>query len=104
MQVPSASQAPLIGSIGGPSGSSQTSNERNAVEAARKLNSLQISGREYSVVRDPQSHRFVVVVLDEKTGTVLDQFPPEEVLRMLAQLAAFNTASTAKANTGETLA
>jgi uncharacterized FlaG/YvyC family protein len=76
-----------------------------ALEAARKLNSLQIAGREYSVVRDPQSQRFVVVVLDEKTGTVLDQFPPEEILRMLAQLAAFNTSNAAKAAaTEETLA
>src|SRR6185312_2380464 len=68
MQVPSPSQAPLVGSLGIPNGSSQASNERIAFEAARKLNSLQISGRQYSVVRDPQSQRFVVVVLDERTG------------------------------------
>ncbi|HVW10331.1 MAG TPA: flagellar protein FlaG [Bryobacteraceae bacterium] len=104
MQVPSPSQAPLIGSLGVPTGSSPASNERTAVEAARKLNDLQISGREYSVVRDPQSQKFVVVVLDEKTGTVLDQFPPEEILKMLAQLAAFNPHVAKASAPGETLA
>ncbi|HVY92655.1 MAG TPA: flagellar protein FlaG [Bryobacteraceae bacterium] len=103
MQVSSPSQTPLIGSLGVPAASSPASNERNALEAARKLNSLEITGREYSVVRDPQSQKFVVVVLDERTGTVLDQFPPEEILKMLAQLAAFNP-NAAKATAGETLA
>ncbi|HXE64338.1 MAG TPA: flagellar protein FlaG [Bryobacteraceae bacterium] len=104
MQVPSPSQTPLTGSLGFAGGSSQGSNARLAFEAARKLNSLQISGREYSVVRDPQSQKFVVVVLDEKTGTVLDQFPPEEILKMLTQLAAFTPASAKADATGETLA
>jgi uncharacterized FlaG/YvyC family protein len=45
-----------------------------------------------------------VVVLDEKTGTVLDQFPPEEILKMLAQLAAFSPAATKANAAGETLA
>jgi hypothetical protein len=104
MQVPSASQGPLVGSLGMSGGFPQHSNERNAFEAARKLNNLQISGREYSVIRDPQSQKFVVVVLDERTGTVLDQFPPEEILKMLQQLAAFTPASAKVHATGETLA
>lgn len=102
MQVPPASAATLIGPAGGPTGPSLSANERSAFEAARKLNSLQIVGREYSVVRDPESHRFVVVVLDDKTGTVLDQFPPEQILKMLEQLSAFNTSKAG--NPGETLA
>jgi hypothetical protein len=104
MQVPSPSQAALIGSLGVTGGASQPSNERIAFEAARKLNNLQISGREYSVARDPQSQRFAVVVLDEKTGTALDQFPPEEILRMLAQLAAFRPGNARTNAAGESLA
>ena len=104
MQVPSPSQTPFTGSLGVPAGSAQASNERIAFEAARKLNSLQISGREYSVIRDPQSQRFVVVVLDENTGTVLDQFPPEQILKMLTQLAAFTPAGAIVDAVGETLA
>lgn len=102
MQVTAPSAAPLTGGTSMGPVPSVSANERNAVEAARKLNSLQISGREYSVVRDPESQRFVVVVVDDKTGTVLDQFPPEEILRMLAQLSAFNASRSAVA--GETLA
>lgn len=104
MQVPSPSQAPSIGALGFSGGASQPSNERIAFEAARKLNRLQISGREYSVVRDPRSQRFVVVVLDEKTGTALDQFPPEQILKMLTQLAAFTPGSAGTNATGEALA
>ena len=68
----------------------------NALVAARKLNSLNITGREYAVVRDPASHRFIVVVRDEETGAVLDQFPPEDILKMLTQLT-----STGVGKTGE---
>lgn len=102
MQVTATSSAPLAGGTSLGTSPSGSANERNAFEAARKLNSLQIAGRQYSVVRDPESQRFVVVVLDDRTGTVLDQFPPEEILRMMAQLSAFNTAKAA--TPGETLA
>src|ERR1017187_2198751 len=64
----------------------QTDHLHNAVTAARMLNNLKITGREYAVVRDPASQRFILIVRDEETGTVLDQFPPEEILRMLTQL------------------
>jgi len=59
---------------------------QRAVTAVRGLNNLGLSDREFAVTRDPMTHRFVVVVLDRGTGAVLDQFPPEEVLRMLSQL------------------
>ena len=64
----------------------QSESLRNASTAARKLNSLDISDREFATIRDPQSHRFVVVVLERSTGTVLDQFPPEDILKLLSQL------------------
>jgi uncharacterized FlaG/YvyC family protein len=66
--------------------SAQSDNLHNAFTAARKLNSLNITGREYAVIRDPASKRFVLVVRDRETGTVLDQFPPEDILKMLTQL------------------
>lgn len=69
-------------------GSSAMENDvlQRAVTAVRGLNNLGLSDREFAVTRDPQTHRFVVVVLDRGTGTVLDQFPPEEILKMLSQL------------------
>jgi uncharacterized FlaG/YvyC family protein len=76
----------------------QTENLRNAFTAARKLNGLEIADREFAVVRDPDSHRFVVVVLERSTGTVLDQFPPEDILKMLSQLS-----TPAPKQTGESL-
>ena len=52
--------------------------------AARKLNSLGLFDRQFAVVRDPQTERFVVEVVEKSTGTVLDQFPAENALRLLA--------------------
>ena len=87
--LPSAAQ-PLL---------SQSTNSRDAFSAARQLTNLGIADREYTVVRDPASHRFVVVVLDGKTGDVLDQFPPENILKMLQQLSSFGSNTTE--STGE---
>jgi uncharacterized FlaG/YvyC family protein len=102
--------SPITGSSGsgaaasGSANTPQTENLRNAYTAARQLNSLDISDREFSVVRDPQSNRFVVVVREKSTGTVLDQFPPENILQMLSQLSSVSGAPGVKdSSKGETL-
>jgi uncharacterized FlaG/YvyC family protein len=60
---------------------------RNALTTVRTLNGLNIPDREFSVVRDPQSQKFVIRVIDRTTGDVLDQFPPEDILQLLSQFA-----------------
>lgn len=85
----------------GQSDTTQSDSARNAYTAARKLNSLNITDREYSVVRDPQSQLFKVVVLDKQTGTVLDQFPPEDILQLLAQLSSSTPSGAGSGATGE---
>jgi uncharacterized FlaG/YvyC family protein len=61
---------------------------RNALTTVRTLNDLNIPDREFSVVRDPQSQKFVIRVVDRNTGDVIDQFPPEDILNLLSQFAA----------------
>jgi uncharacterized FlaG/YvyC family protein len=82
--------SPINGSSGaagaGRSGSAASEGLGTAVAAANRLNNLSITDREFAVVRDPGSNRFVIVVRDKSTGTVLDQFPPEDILKMLSQL------------------
>jgi hypothetical protein len=82
--------SPISGSSGaasaGQTGTAVSESLRTALVAASRLNSLSIEQREFSVVRDPGSNRFVIVVRDKSTGTVLDQFPPEDILKMLSQL------------------
>jgi uncharacterized FlaG/YvyC family protein len=82
----------------GQSDSVQSDRARTAFMAARMLNNLNVPGREFSTVWDSTSQRFKVVVLDGETGAVLDQYPPEEVLKMLAQIspAARRTGDTAE--------
>jgi hypothetical protein len=61
-------------------------NGRAALTVVRQLRALNVNDREFTVVRDPESHKFVVHVIDRSTGVVLDQFPPEKILKMLSQL------------------
>lgn len=59
---------------------------RSALSAVRTLNNLDTADREFSVVRDAQSQKFVIRVVDRTTGDVIDQFPPEDILNLLSQL------------------
>jgi uncharacterized FlaG/YvyC family protein len=65
-----------------------------ALAAVSRLNSLSTADREFAVVRDPGSSRFVIVLRDKSTGTVLDQFPPEDILKMLSQLSSAGAKQT----------
>ncbi len=65
--------------------SDQAETLRKAFAGVRALNARGISDREFAIVRDPESHRFVVRVMDRATGEVVDQFPPEDILKMLSQ-------------------
>jgi uncharacterized FlaG/YvyC family protein len=94
MEVLPISRTDANGSQTAGADSVQTDNLRNAFTAARKLNGLEIADREFKVMRDPASHSFVIVVMDRSTGTVLDQFPPEDVLKMLSQIASANEKQT----------
>jgi len=82
--------SPISGSSGaagaGKPGTAASESLAITVAAVSRLQSLSPPDREFAVVRDPQSNRFVVVVRDKSTGTVLDQFPPEDILKMLSQL------------------
>lgn len=37
----------------------------------------------FSVVRDPATQRFVVQLADPESKTVIDQFPPEDIVKRL---------------------
>ena len=55
------------------------------VTTVRTLNAQNIADREFAVVRDPESQKFVIRVIDRTTGDVIDQFPPEDILKLLSQ-------------------
>jgi uncharacterized FlaG/YvyC family protein len=79
--------SPINGAAGaGQSGNAASESLGIAFKAVSRLQSLSTSDREFAVVRDPRSNRFVIVVRDPSTGTVLDQFPPEDIVKMLSQL------------------
>jgi len=89
MEVTSLNRVDTGGS-GTPDQSELDRNEllRNASTTVRALNSLNIADREFAVVRDPQSQKFVIRVVDRTTGDIVDQFPPEDILNLLSQFAA----------------
>ena len=77
----------------------KTGNAACALEAAKRLNELRIAGRKYVVIRDSWSGGFVVAVLHQTTGAILDQFAPEQMLKMIECLSPFN--KSAARNTGD---
>jgi len=89
MEVTSLNRVDTAGS-GTPDQSELNRNEplRNALTTVRTLNNLNIPDREFAVLRDPQSQKFVIRVVDRNTGDVIDQFPPEDILNLLSQFAA----------------
>jgi uncharacterized FlaG/YvyC family protein len=101
MQISAIGGATLGNSFSAGSNSAQSESLRETAIAARQLNNLGIADREFSVVRDPNSHRFVVEVVERSTGTVLDQFPAESLLKLLAQFAAADKAPAASGEGSE---
>lgn len=69
---------------------------QQAVAVARRLNLVGTSGREFAVTRDPATMKFVIVVRDRDTGTIIDQLPPEEALKLNEQLEAGPSAQKAE--------
>jgi uncharacterized FlaG/YvyC family protein len=58
---------------------------RQIVTAIRGLNKSEMLGqeRELTFLRDPETQRPVIQIVDRNTGDVIDQIPPETVLRMV---------------------
>ena len=65
-----------------------TSSVRQIVTAIRGLNKSELlgQGRELTFRRDPQTQHPVIQIIDQDTGDVIDQVPPEAVLLLAAQL------------------
>lgn len=91
MEVPPLGRIDAAGSrTQGQSGLDGNDALRNAFATVRNLNAQDFPDREFAIVRDPQSQKFVIHVIDRVTGDVIDQFPPEDILKMLSQ---FNPAN-----------
>ena len=61
--------------------------QQAVVAAVRALNKSELlgSGRELKFTRDTQTQKMVIQIVD-KSGDVVSQIPPEEVLRIMANL------------------
>jgi uncharacterized FlaG/YvyC family protein len=60
--------------------------QQAVVAAVRALNKSELlgSGRELQFTRDSETQKMVIQIVDSKSGDVLDQIPPEQVLRIMA--------------------
>ena len=61
---------------------------QQVVVAIHRLNRPELfeQGREFKLRRRPAGQRLSVDVVDRETGEVIDELPPEAVLRMMAEL------------------
>ena len=61
---------------------------RQVIAAVHEVNKSELMGevRQVSFTRDPDTHKPVIQIIDESTGEVLDQLPPESFLKLAEQL------------------
>jgi uncharacterized FlaG/YvyC family protein len=61
---------------------------RQIVTAIRELNKSEMLGQNRSLgfIRNPDSQRPVIQIMNRETGEVIDQIPSEAVLQMAAEL------------------
>ena len=60
--------------------------QQAVVAAVRALNRSELLGsdRQLQFTRDSQTQKMVIQIVDSQSGDVLDQIPPEQVLRIMA--------------------
>ncbi|MGC9949768.1 MAG: flagellar protein FlaG [Bryobacteraceae bacterium] len=65
-------------------------NDRQAIAAVQWLNQAEWLGqdRELTYKHDPKTGKLVIQIRDRDTGDVVDQIPPESVLRLVTELQA----------------
>ncbi len=63
---------------------------RELIQAVKALNAADLFGQESELLfqMDRESHRFVIRMVDRRTGEVVEQVPPEYVLRLARELRA----------------
>ena len=61
---------------------------RVVVTAVHEVNKSELmgEGRQLTFSRDPQTRRPVIQIIDQSTGAVIDQIPPETLLQLAQQL------------------
>jgi uncharacterized FlaG/YvyC family protein len=66
----------------------KTAEKREVVQAVKAVNGTEMFGadNELRFQKDPETNRFVVVVINKKTHEVLSQVPEEYVLRLAEDL------------------
>ena len=65
-------------------------NDRQAIAAVQWLNQAEWLGqdRELTYKHDPKTGKLVIQIRERDTGVVVDQIPPESVLRLVTELQA----------------
>ena len=61
---------------------------RTLVTAVNEVNRSELmgEGRQLTFTRDPETRRPVIQIVDQDTGEVIDQIPPQTVLELAQQL------------------
>lgn len=57
---------------------------RQVVAAVREINKSELlgQGRQLNFTRDPETRKPVIQIVDQNSGEVIDQLPPESVVRL----------------------
>ncbi len=84
--IPNAGQ-PLSGASA-PVPPEKMAQQRELIQAVKAVNAAGLFGQnnELTYVLDPQTHRAILRIINRNTQEVIDQIPPEYLLRLAASL------------------
>jgi len=91
MEIGQASRVDLSAPVApATAGSDWQPNDRQIISAVQWLNQAEwlAGNRELTYRRDAKTGRLVIQILERDTGEVVDQIPPESVLRLVTELQA----------------
>jgi len=89
MEIPPVNAGGAVAPVINPSQSAENDVPlRQVIAAVHEVNKADLmgEGRQLTFTRDPETRRRVIQIVDQNTGEVLDQIPPEAVLRLAEQL------------------
>jgi flagellar protein FlaG len=84
---------PLATAMSAPVTPEQKTQNREIIQAVKAVNNAELFGNnsELTFVLDRQTRRPIVRIMDRKTNEVIEQIPPEYVLRLAEDLKSHNS-------------
>jgi len=90
MEIGPVNRVDISAPVASPASQDWTMNDRQVVAAIQWLKQTEWLGQERELMyrHDQKTGRFVIQIVERQTGDVVDQIPPESIVRLVTELQA----------------